>query len=128
MKLNLATLFVFSAATAKGFAPIATVVPTARSSRCVYEREIIQWKNEMSNTFLLLRFECLFANIIVVTMKQNFISLLEGTASPTVEKESFQRSLLAAQLANSKSNGKKAVDAPPVNIGWDSHKPVVSTL
>jgi len=68
-----------------------------------------------------------FANIIVVTTKQNFISLLEGTASPTVEKESFQRSLLTAQLANSKSNGKKAVDAPPVNIGWDSHKPVVSS-
>jgi hypothetical protein len=51
--------------------------------------------------------------------------ILEGTAAPTVEKESFQRSLLAAQLANSKLNGKKAVDAPPVNIGWDSHKPVV---
>ena len=55
-------------------------------------------------------------------------SLLDGTASPTVEKETFQRSLLAAQLANSKSNGKKAVNAPPVNIGWDSHKPVVSLV
>ena len=52
---------------------------------------------------------------------------LDGTASPTLEKETFQRSLLAAQLANSKTNGKKAgEDAPPVNIGWDSHKPVVS--
>ena len=65
--------------------------------------------------------------LLLLLRTQNFISLLEGTASPTVEKESFQRSLLAAQLANSKSNGKKAVDAPPVNIGWDSHKPVVST-
>ena len=53
---------------------------------------------------------------------------LKGTASPTVEKESFQRSLLAAQLANRKTNGKKAEDAPPVNIGWDSHKPVVSSI
>jgi hypothetical protein len=51
---------------------------------------------------------------------------LEGTASPTIEKETFQRSLLAAQLANKKTNGKKAENAPPVNIGWDSHKPVVS--
>ena len=50
---------------------------------------------------------------------------LEGTASPTLEKETFQRSLLAAQLANSSKNGKRAGDAPPVNIGWDSHKPVV---
>ncbi len=48
---------------------------------------------------------------------------LQGTA--TVEGETFQRSLLAAQLANT-NKGKKAVDAPPVNIGWDSHKPVVS--
>jgi hypothetical protein len=53
---------------------------------------------------------------------------LKGTASPIVEKESFQRSLLAAQLANKKTNGKKAEDAPPVNIGWDSHKPVVSSI
>lgn len=55
------------------------------------------------------------------------IASLQGTTSPTVEKESFQRSLLAAQLAN-KSNGKKAVDAPPVNIGWDSHQAVVSIM
>ena len=53
------------------------------------------------------------------------IHSLEGTA--TVEGETFQRSLLAAQLANTAKNGKKAsADAPPVNIGWDSHKPVVS--
>merc|ERR1719343_1014334 len=50
-------------------------------------------------------------------------SSLEGTASPLMEKETFQRSLLAAQLAN--TNKKKAgSDAPPVNIGWNSHKPV----
>jgi len=58
-------------------------------------------------------------------------SRLDGTATPTAEKSSsdtFQRSLLAAQLANSKKNGlkKAGADAPPVNIGWDSHKPVVS--
>ena len=57
---------------------------------------------------------------------------LGGTASSaTVEKttnDTFQRSLLAAQLANSKKNGlkKAGADAPPVNIGWDSHEPVVS--
>lgn len=50
---------------------------------------------------------------------------IEGTASPEVA-ETFQRSLLAAQLAN--KNGKVAKDAPPVNIGWDSHKPVVSLI
>mmetsp|Transcript_13457 Transcript_13457/g.22127 ORF Transcript_13457/g.22127 Transcript_13457/m.22127 type:complete len:111 (+) Transcript_13457:228-560(+) len=65
-----------------------------------------------------------FAPIATVPTARS--SSLQGTASPTVEKESFQRSLLAAQLAN-KSNGKKAVDAPPVNIGWDSHQAVVST-
>lgn len=55
---------------------------------------------------------------------------MEGTASPTLEKETFQRSLLAAQLANKKGvNGKTAgADAPPVNIGWDSHKSVVSYI
>mmetsp|Transcript_11683 Transcript_11683/g.28715 ORF Transcript_11683/g.28715 Transcript_11683/m.28715 type:complete len:410 (+) Transcript_11683:235-1464(+) len=52
-------------------------------------------------------------------------SSLGGTASPTAETETFQRSLLAAQLANAKKNGNKtAPNAPPVNIGWDSHKPV----
>lgn len=51
---------------------------------------------------------------------------LAGTA--TAESEVFQRSLLAASLANSKKNGLKKAgkDAPPVNIGWDSHMPVVS--
>ena len=50
---------------------------------------------------------------------------LQGTASP-VEKETFQRSLLSAQLAN---NGKKAgEDAPPVQLGWDSHQAVVSNV
>jgi hypothetical protein len=58
-------------------------------------------------------------------------SRLDGTVTPTAEKSSsdtFQRSLLAAQLANSKKNGlkKAGADAPPVNIGWDSHNPVVS--
>ena len=59
-------------------------------------------------------------------------SRLDGTASSaTAEKttnDTFQRSLLAAQLANSKKNGlkKAGADAPPVNIGWDSHEPVVS--
>ena len=56
---------------------------------------------------------------------------LDGTASPTIteDNETFQRSLLAAQLANKKVNGKKAgTDAPPVNIGWDSHKSVVSCI
>ena len=57
-------------------------------------------------------------------------SRLDGAASSTAEKsDTFQRSLLAAQLANSsKKNGlkKAGADAPPVNIGWDSHEPVVS--
>ena len=64
---------------------------------------------------------------ILLLLSTRTIVSLQGTASPTVEKESFQRSLLAAQLAN-KSNGKKAVDAPPVNIGWDSHQAVVSIM
>ena len=56
---------------------------------------------------------------------------LDGTSSPSIteDNETFQRSLLAAQLANKKLNGKKAgTDAPPVNIGWDSHNPVVSSF
>jgi len=63
--------------------------------------------------------------LIYVHIKKNYIYSLEGTASPEVA-ETFQRSLLAAQLAN--KNGKVAKDAPPVNIGWDSHKPVVSLI
>ena len=61
--------------------------------------------------------------IDIRTYKKIYTYSLEGTASPEVA-ETFQRSLLAAQLAN--KNGKVAKDAPPVNIGWDSHKPVVS--
>ena len=53
-----------------------------------------------------------------------YITSLGGTASPTLEKEPFQRSLLAAQLANSKNAGKK--EAPAVNLGWNSHEAVVS--
>ena len=54
---------------------------------------------------------------------------LAGTA--TVENEAVHRSLLAARIANDQnkhnSNGKRAgKDAPPVNIGWDSHEAVVS--
>lgn len=72
-----------------------------------------------------------------VTSTQNALSFMQqhqtqtnnslaGTA--TAESEVFQRSLLAASLANSKKNGLKKAgnDAPPVNIGWDSHMPVVS--
>ena len=49
------------------------------------------------------------------------------SSTATKDNETFQRSLLAAKIANDKKMGKKAGrDAPPVNIGWDSHKPVVS--
>mmetsp|Transcript_6984 Transcript_6984/g.14212 ORF Transcript_6984/g.14212 Transcript_6984/m.14212 type:complete len:101 (-) Transcript_6984:1563-1865(-) len=60
-------------------------------------------------------------------------SSLSGTATP-VERESFQRSLLSARIANdaakaaAANNGKKAENAPPVTIGWDSHTAVVSRL
>ena len=57
----------------------------------------------------------------LITTQQNSLA---GTA--TVENETLHRSLLAARIANDGKNGKKAVDAPPVNIGWDSHEPVVS--
>ena len=69
----------------------------------------------------------LFSSTHTHTQNENKKQSLQGTASPTLESnETFQRSLLAAQLANGKKNGKVATDAPPVNIGWDSHKPVVS--
>jgi hypothetical protein len=47
---------------------------------------------------------------------------LSGTAT-AVERETFQRSLLAAKLANDKVGGLKKAgeDAPPVSLGWDSH-------
>lgn len=39
-------------------------------------------------------------------------------------QETARRTMMAARLQ--KQEGKKAGnDAPPVNIGWDSHKPVV---
>ncbi len=52
---------------------------------------------------------------------------LSGTAT-AVERETFQRSLLAAKLANDKVGGLKKAgeDAPPVSLGWDSHNYVVS--
>jgi hypothetical protein len=59
------------------------------------------------------------------SINQSIISL-SGTA--TAENEILHRSLLAARIANDKKNGKKAVNAPPVNIGWDSHQPVVSYI
>lgn len=64
--------------------------------------------------------------IIVNNIHNQFTNSLAGTA--TVENETFHRSLLAARLANdANKNGKKAGEnAPPVNIGWDSHRPVVS--
>ena len=70
---------------------------------------------------------------------QSSLLVRGGTVSPTTletSNETFQRSLLAAQLANkrvhskdavvSKNNGKKdGTDRNPVNIGWDTHSPVV---
>ena len=62
------------------------------------------------------------------TMQQNKQNSLSGTA--TVENEAVHRSLLAARIANDHSkNGKRAgEDAPPVNIGWNSHEAVVSFI
>ena len=41
------------------------------------------------------------------------------------KQETARRSMMAARL-QSQAGGKKAgKDAPPVNIGWDSHKAVV---
>jgi hypothetical protein len=61
-----------------------------------------------------------------------------GVAPPAmVENETFQRSLLAAQIANRSSTKKVGgvgggdggkIDPNPVNIGWDTHKPVVSDI
>jgi len=73
---------------------------------------------------------------------QSSLLVRGGTVSPTTletRNETFQRSLLAAQLANkrvhskdvvvSKNNGKKdGTDRNPVNIGWDTHSPVVRGL
>ena len=61
-------------------------------------------------------------------MQQNKQNSLSGTA--TVENEAVHRSLLAARIANDQSkNGKRAgEDAPPVNIGWNSHEAVVSFI
>ena len=58
----------------------------------------------------------------------NKTNSLSGTA--TVENEAVHRSLLAARIANDQSkNGKRAgEDAPPVNIGWNSHEAVVSFI
>jgi hypothetical protein len=67
----------------------------------------------------------LYLTTATPTTNQNSLA---GTA--TAESEVFQRSLLAASIANSKKNGLKKAgqDAPPVNIGWDSHMPVVSDI
>lgn len=47
------------------------------------------------------------------------------------KEESLHRSLLSARLAyeaaDTSEKGKKAVNAPPVSIGWDSHAPIVSS-
>ena len=75
---------------------------------------------------------------------QSSLLVRGGTVSPTTtletSNETFQRSLLAAQLANkrahsskdvvvSKNNGKEdGTDRDPVNIGWDTHSPVVRGL
>ena len=75
---------------------------------------------------------------------QSSLLVRGGTVSPTTtletSNETFQRSLLAAQLANkrahsskdvvvSKNNGKEdGTDRNPVNIGWDTHSPVVRGL
>ena len=41
-------------------------------------------------------------------------------------QEAARRTMMAARLKAQVPQGKKAgKDAPPVNIGWDSHKPVV---
>ena len=41
------------------------------------------------------------------------------------KQEAARRTMMAARL-KAQAGGKKAgKDAPPVNIGWDSHKPVV---
>jgi hypothetical protein len=78
---------------------------------------------------------------------QSSLLVRGGTVSPTApvvetssSNETFQRSLLAAQLANKRvvhnskedvvqnnNHGEKkdGTDRNPVNIGWDTHSPVV---